>query len=89
VAPEKGLPIFRNIHFTDIQADSCQVALICEGVEASPIEGFVLKNVHIRAEKPGRMYWAKNWTLQNVYIGGYHGERVEMKHTVNVPLYEN
>jgi len=86
--PEKGLPIFRNIHFTDIQAKSCQVALICEGVEASPVEGFSLKNVHITAENPGRMYWAKNWNLKNVFIGGENGEKVEIQHTNNVPLYK-
>jgi hypothetical protein len=85
---ELGLPRFRNIHFTDINASSCQVALICEGVEASPVENFTLRNVHITAETPGRMYWAKNWKLKNVSIGGENGEKVDIKNTVNVPLYK-
>lgn len=85
--PEKGLPTFRDIHFTEIQATNCQTALICEGVEASPVSGFSLKNVHITAKNPGRMYWAKDWTLDNVYIGGENGEQVMMEHNINVPLY--
>lgn len=85
---ERGLPTFRNIHFTDIQAKDCQVALICEGVEASPVTGFSLKNVHITAKNPGRMYWAKDWELDNVYIGGKNKEPVVMENNVNVPLYK-
>jgi len=85
---ELGLPKFRNIHFTDIQAHSCQVALICEGVENSPVEGFTLKNVHITAENPGHMIWAKNWKINHVSIGGENGEKVEMEHIENVKLYK-
>jgi len=83
-----GLPIFRNIWFNDIQAKNCKVAIICEGVEASPVEGFHLTNVHITGENPGHMYWAKNWKLKNVSISGENGERVDIKNTVNVPLYK-
>jgi polygalacturonase len=88
VEPALALPKFKNIHFTDIQAYNCQVALICEGVEASPIEAFYLKNVHITAENPGHMYWAKDWTLDNVSISGENGEKVDIQNTVNVPLYK-
>jgi hypothetical protein len=88
VEPADGLPKFRNIWFTDIQAKNCQVALICEGVEASPIEGFHLNNVHITGENPGRMYWAKDWMLKNVSISGEYGEHVDIKNSVNVPLYK-
>jgi hypothetical protein len=82
-----GLPKFRNIWFNDIQAKDCKVAIICEGVEASPVEGFCLTNVHITGENPGRMYWAKNWKLKNVSISGENGERVDVRNTVGVPLY--
>jgi hypothetical protein len=83
-----GIPIFRNIWFNDIQAKNCKVAIICEGVENSPVEGFYLNNVHITGENPGRMYWAKNWKLKNVSISGENGERVDIKNSVNVPLYK-
>jgi len=88
VDPAQALPTFRNIYFTDIQAEKCKVALICEGVENSRVEGFHLTNVHITAENPGRMYWAKGWTLKNVSIGGENGERVDIQNTENVPLYK-
>jgi polygalacturonase len=87
VPAEKGLPKFRNIHFTDIQAHSCKTALICEGVEASTVDSFSLKNVHITAENPGHMYWAKDWKLDNVSIGGENGEKVDIRNTENVSLY--
>lgn len=87
VPAERGLPKFRNINFTDIQASSCKVAIICEGVEASTVDSFKLTNVHITAENPGHMYWAKDWKLKNVSIGGVNGEKVEIKNTKNVPLY--
>jgi len=82
-----GIPKFRNIWFNDIQAKDCKVAIICEGVENSPVEGFYLKNVHITGENPGHMYWAKNWKLKNVSITGENGERVDIRNTVGVPLY--
>jgi len=34
------------------------------------------------------MYWAKDWKLKNVSIGGENGEKVEIKNTENVPLYD-
>jgi len=82
-----GIPKFRNIWFNDIQAKDCKVAIICEGVENSPVEGFYLKNVHITGENPGHMYWAKNWKLKNVSITGENAERVDIRNTVGVPLY--
>ncbi len=85
---EKGWPKFRNIHFTDIKADSCKVAIICEGVESSTVDSFYLENVHITGQNPGRMYWAKDWNLKNVYIGGFNGEKVDMRNSTNVPLYQ-
>jgi polygalacturonase len=88
VSEDQALPTFRNIYFTNIHAENCKVALICEGVKDSRIENFHLTNVHITAEDPGRMYWAKDWTLKNVSIGGENGERVDMQNSENVPLYK-
>jgi hypothetical protein len=83
---ELGIPKFRNIWFTDIQAKNCKVAILCEGVESSPVEGFHLTNVHITGENPGKLYWAKDWKLKNVSITGEFGEHVDIKNSVNVPL---
>jgi len=86
--PELGMPKFRNVYFTDIRADSCSVAIVCEGAEKSTIDQFHLENVHITGAKAGRIYWANDWELKNVWIGGEKGELVDIQHTVNVPLYQ-
>jgi hypothetical protein len=82
------MPKFRNVYFTDIRADSCSVAIVCEGAEKSTIDQFHLENVHITGAKAGRIYWANDWELKNVWIGGEKGELVDIQHTVNVPLYQ-
>lgn len=86
--PELGMPKFKNIHFTAIYAENCAVAMTCEGAEGSTIDQFYMKDVHITADRPGRMYWAKDWTIDNVWIGGKNGEKVDMQNTQSVPLYE-
>lgn len=89
VSPLKlGIPKFRNIHFTNIQANSCGVAITCDGAEVSTIEDLYMKNVHIMAKNAGHINWAKNWKLKNVSIGGENGQKVELKNTLNVPLYK-
>lgn len=82
----RGMPKFRNIHFTDIVADSCQNGIVCEGEKESPAENFTLKNVAIKAENAGHIYWAKNWKMKNVSVKGEDGQKLEIKNSINVKL---
>jgi polygalacturonase len=88
VSKEEGLPKVKNIHITNVKSVNGKTAMICEGVENSAIDSLYLKNVDIVASAPGRLYWAKDWKLENVRIGGKNGEKVDTKETKNVPLYD-
>lgn len=85
---EMGLPKIQNIYLTNVLAENCSLAIACEGVEASTLDRFHFKNVHIIGNRPGRLAWAKDWTLDNVSISGENGERVEIQNVQNVSLYK-
>lgn len=89
VPPELGMPKIRNVHFTDIKADSCLTAIVCLGAEESTIDGFHMNNVHITGAKAGRIHWAKDWSLKNVWIGGEQGELADIQNSENIPLYQH
>lgn len=86
VSPEEGLPQIRNIYFTDIVARNCKVGMVCEGVEQSPIRDFHFTNVFVHAQRPGRMYWAQDWTTNNVTFEFENSAAMDIQNSQNAQL---
>jgi polygalacturonase len=68
VSPDQGLPHFRNVRITNLQATGAHTAIAAGGVAASLLENFRLTNVRISAGKAGTIDFARNWQLTNVEV---------------------
>jgi len=86
VDPEKGMPVFRDIRFTNITATGARTAIKVGGVEKSPARSFHLTNVNIDAKNPGTVQYALDWTIDNVTIRGEDGAPVDIKNSPGLIL---
>ncbi|WP_026880267.1 glycoside hydrolase family 28 protein [Hymenobacter norwichensis] len=86
VAAEKGLPHFRNVRISNLQAIGAQTAISASGVATSLLDDFRLTNVHISAIKAGAIDFAQNWQFTNVKVETPDNMPVAVKNSVGVRL---
>jgi hypothetical protein len=53
-------------------------------MKESTIENITLDNVHIEAEKAGKISYSSNWTLKNVSIKTNDGSKATIENSTNV-----
>lgn len=68
VNAKKGMPKFKNIHFTNVKSTNAESCIRIGGIEASTIDKFTFKNVSFTGDKAGFIRYAKNWDLDNLTI---------------------
>lgn len=79
VAPEKGIPHFRNIRISDLTATGARQAFGVSSHADSPLQGFVLNNIDIQARSAGTIQNAEHWTFTNTKIVTTDGSKVTLK----------
>ena len=84
VAPEKGIPHFRNIRISDLKAVGARQAFAVSSHADSPLSGFVLKNIDIEAQTAGTIQNADGWSFENARIRTADGSRVALKESKGV-----
>jgi hypothetical protein len=68
VAPKQGLPHFRNIYLSDIQAKNTDTFVHCVGMEESVIQNVELKNLDVQARTAGTVRYTDNFRIKNEKI---------------------
>jgi polygalacturonase len=86
VDPSLGLPHFRNVRITNLQATGAHTAIVAAGVAASRLENFRLANVRISAEKAGTIDFAQSWKLTNVEVNALDHAPVAVTNSTDVRL---
>ena len=86
--PEKGIPEFRHISFTDITVTEAQQAFFVNAYEEKPMHNLQWKDVRIQAEEAGEINHARDWTMENVSLYLPVSEKIELNNAVNVELPE-
>jgi polygalacturonase len=84
VAPEKGIPHFRNIRISDLRAVGARQAFAVSSHADSPLSGFVLRNIDIEAQTAGTIQNADGWRFENARIRTADGSRVALKDSKGV-----
>lgn len=64
----KGIPVFRNIYVSGIQARGVKRVISATGLEQSFLQNFHFKNVTIQAATAGEIDHAAGWTFDNVTL---------------------
>lgn len=100
VAPERGLPEFRNIEISDITVKSvfygeaenkigkgkASKAFEVEAYEEKPINQIHWHNIVMETNTAGSIENAKDWTMENVTIYTLDSEPIQLKNCINVQL---
>lgn len=79
VPPEKGLPHFRDVRITHLEATNAAKAFVAAGYAEAPLEHFTLENVTIEAKEAGKIEHAVGWVFKDVHVVAHDGKRVGMK----------
>lgn len=83
VSPEEGMPHFRNITISNIEAINCRSSLTVSGIEESYLENFTLKNIDISCDVAGKMAFTKGWRFRNVNIVSKDGKSLMLEKNVD------
>jgi hypothetical protein len=65
---DQRTPIWKNIHYKNITATGSTEAGLLMGLPEMPIDGVVMEDVSIVAQKPLRIGYARGLELKNVKI---------------------
>ena len=84
VAPEKGIPHFRDIQISDLKATGARQAFGVSSHADSPLQNFVLRNIDIEARAAGTIRNADHWTFTNTHITATDGSKVALKDSKDV-----
>jgi len=84
VPAELGIPVFKDVHISNINAKGSTMGINVAGIKESYLENFILQNIHIEAEKPGRVMYTKNWVFDNVTVLGENGEKMRIENNIDI-----
>lgn len=82
--PELGIPEFRDITISNLNATGADQAVFVNAYPQKPMRDVRLVNVHIEAQKAGSISHATNWDMDNVVISTPDKSDVELKNTRRV-----
>ncbi|MRX46792.1 glycoside hydrolase family 28 protein [Pedobacter puniceum] len=81
---EKGIPVFRNIHVSNVQGVGIKRAFNVAGLEGSPVENFTFTNINLEVEMAGAVTYAKDWILKNIIIKAKDNSKVKVEKSIKV-----
>ncbi|SHE59593.1 Glycosyl hydrolases family 28 [Cnuella takakiae] len=85
VTPEsKGIPQFRNIYVSGVQATNSTRAINAQGLEASVLEGFYFEKTRVGTKEAGELTHAANWIFNNMTIEAADGKPLRVKASRNI-----
>jgi polygalacturonase len=85
----KGIPHFRNIYVSGVQATNSTRAINAQGLEASVLDGFHFENSTVAAKEAGELLHAANWTFKNVAITPADGKPLRVKSCIGITGLSN
>jgi polygalacturonase len=86
VEPEQGIPYFRNIYLSHIQAKNAGTFINCIGSEQSIIQNVEMNNMDIQANKAGIVHYTDNFSLKNSNLRIADGSNIEKKHNTGLVI---
>ena len=91
VPPEHGIPVFRNITFSNITATRAGTAFKVDTFKIGadqkmPIHDLVWRNVRIEAAEGGYINNARNWNLSQLTLQTPKGKELVLSNCINVEI---
>ena len=79
VAPEKGLPHFRNVRISHVTATGAQRAFQVSSYPDAPLIDFQFSDIDIEARAAGSIANTEQWTFNNVNLHTTDGTKLALK----------
>lgn len=84
--PDKGIPLVRAVHFSDIKVTGGRTAISAAGMPESVVRSFRFKNVRIEARAAGRITNAQGWRFENVSIETRDSRPLDLRNCTEMDL---
>ena len=84
VPPSKGLPHFRNIRISEVDAKEAKRAFQVSAFPGDPLEHFSFDRLTIQARSAGTIADAENWTFHRTEIATEDGSHVSLRNCRNI-----
>lgn len=88
VPAERGMPEFKDVHFSNITVIGAKTAITANAFKEKPLLGFTWTNVAIEAKTAGKISNATDWTMTRLAIRAADQKPVKLSGVVNVPVPE-
>ncbi len=82
--PEKGIPEFKNLTFSNIDVKNAKQAFYVNAYEEKPTRNLVWENITIEADEGGIVNHASTWKMENVNLILKQDKPIELNNAVNV-----
>lgn len=84
VAPERGIPHFRDVTISGVKATGAQRAFQVASQPDAPLVRFRFESIEIAAKSAGSIAGAEDWTFRDVKLQTADGSRVTVKNSRGV-----
>jgi len=81
---EKGIPVFKDVHISNIQITRAKRAINANGLAQSKLSGFYLDKVNISAATAGLIDHAASWQLKDLTLTIADKSTLEIKNSSNI-----
>lgn len=79
-----GIPHFRDVRISNVQADHAVVAVEAAGIDSSRLDRFVFNRVNVRSTKAGNIRFGRDWDLKTLQIGAADGMPLKIEDSNNI-----
>ncbi|WP_400191763.1 glycoside hydrolase family 28 protein [Hymenobacter sp. B81] len=84
VEPERGMPRFRNVRISNLNATNAKTGVSAEGQAKSMLENFTLENITISTAAAGKIDFAQGWNLKNVTVKADDQEPIAVQNSTGM-----
>jgi len=88
VSAERGVPEFKDVHFSDITVTGAKTAITANAFKEKPLLGFTWTNVVIEARTAGKINNATDWSVAKLAIRAADQKPVKLSGVINVAMPE-
>lgn len=84
----RGIPVFRDVHLSNIRIKDAKVAINASGMRQSRLENFSMTNAVIAASEAGAISHASGWKFDKVRIVVVDGRRLTVTDSSSMDIAE-
>ncbi|MDR1023640.1 MAG: hypothetical protein LBL94_10280 [Prevotellaceae bacterium] len=86
VPPEKGMPQFRDIYFSNLVARKVKTFVSCLGTQKSTIKNVDLRSMDVEADNAGAIEYTDGFRMENILLKTSAADKLKAANNTNLTL---